>query len=150
MEIIYVDDFISADPSLETAMENISTHCHFTPSDEIWVYVKTSNIYLACYDNKVTYPKVTYAEALKLIPQGNLARILPDLKKIGRLSSGYADIADFGNIQEINYFSGMSNFYSSDKRKQFNLKTKCIPLDYDLYRFKSKKGSWDIKVNKHS
>ena len=148
MEIIYLEDFISADPSLETAMENISMHCHITPSDEI--YVKNSKFYLACYDNRVTYPKVTYADWVKLNANVRLSKILPDIKTIGVFSASYIDIDDFGKIEEIHYFSGMSNFYSSDKRKQFNLKTKCIPIDYDIYRFKSKKGTWEIKVNSHS
>ena len=149
MEIIFIENFITTDPpTLEGTMLNISAHCHSSPSDEIWIYAESYSFYLVGYDNKVTYPKVTYASMLKLEPNVSLSKILPDLKKVGYFWSTDDDnvIDDFGNIQEIDYFAGLNQFYHPDPRV---LKTICIPIGDDMFRFTSKKGSWDIKINKH-
>ena len=149
-EIIFITDFFCAGCNFSDVMDNISRHCHLTPSDEIWVYDGVPNFYLNCFSDDITYPKVTYAESVQLARQVSLIKILPDIKKIGTLSiSLLSDIDDFGDIQEIGDFNGMSIFTNSRYRKQNNIKTKCVPLGNDMYRFTTPKGIWDIRVNKY-
>ena len=149
-EIIYINDFFCDGCKYADVMENISLHCHFTPSDEIWIYERSDDdLFLACYSEDITYPKVTYAEKVYLRTQVSLIKILPDIKKISTIAMGAKDIDDFGNIQEIGYFNGMSDFTNSRKRKLYNIKTKCERIGKKMYRFTSDKGTWDIKVNKY-
>ena len=149
-EIIFTNDFFCDGCQYPDVMENISMHCHFTPSDEIWIYERSDDdLFLACYSEDITYPKVTYAETVKLTKDVSLIKILPDIKKMGELTTMYSDIDDFGNIQEIGYFNGMSDFTNSRKRKLYNIKTKCVPLGNDMYRFTTPKGIWDIRVNSY-
>jgi hypothetical protein len=151
MEIINVEDFITTNPpTLEGTMENISAHCHSTPSDEIAIYAESYKFYLVGYDNKVTYPKVTYVSELHLNKNVSLSKILPDLKKVGYFSPDYFDIDDFGKIQEIDYFAGMYPFLDSMARNHFNIKTKYKPIGDKMFRITSKKGSWDIKINDYN
>ena len=148
-EIIYINDFFCDGCNFDDVMDNISRHCHLTPSDEIWIYERSTNFYLICFSEDITYPKVTYAQSVYLRTQVSLIKILPDIKKIGTISMSAKDIDDFGNIQEIGHFSNMSDFTNSRYRKGNNIKTKCERIGNKMYRFTSDKGTWDIKVNKY-
>ena len=151
MEILFVENFITtSSPTLEGTMENISMHCHFTPSDEIAIYGSPKHKYLICNYDSITFPKVVYVDMLDLGIYATLVDVLPDVKKIGVFWPEPVDIDDFGKIQEINIFHGMSNFLDPKRRDHFYIKTTCEPLGDDMYRFTSKKGSWDIKVNKYN
>ena len=154
MEIIFVENFkttntLSLDSTMST-MYNISMHCHTTPSDEIWIYSESYKFYLVGYDNKVTYPKVTYVSRLEIKPHVSLSKILPGLKKIGNFLTDWVDIDDFGKILEIDRFPGMSIFLDPKAREKYNIVTNCKPLNGDMFRFTSKKGSWNIKINDYN
>ena len=148
-EIIYINDFFCDGCNFSDVMDNISRHCHLTPSDEIWVYDGVTNFYLNCFSDDITYPKVTYAESVQLARQVSLIKILPDIKKIDYFWANYLGMDDLAKIQEIGYFCGMSDFTNSRYRKENNIKTKCERIDYKMYRFTTPKGIWDIRVNKY-
>ena len=150
MEIINVGDFDCDGCSYDDIMINISRHCHFTPSDEIAIYGSPLRKYLICNNDSITFPKVVYVEMLDFGTTATLVNVLPDLKKIGTFWIDPADIDDFGKIQEINKFSGMFYFIDSIARNNFNIKTTYEPLGNGIYRFTSKKGSWDIKINDYN
>ena len=150
MEIIYIKDFDCDGCSYDDIMINISRHCHFTPSDEIAIYGSPLRKCLICNDDSITFPKVVYVDMLHLLKDVTLVKVLPDIKKIRIFWPNTMDIDDFGKIQEINRFTGMSNFLHPSSRKFFNIKTRCKRLGDDMYRFTSKKGTWDIKINDYS
>ena len=95
-DIIYINDFFCEGCNFNDVMENISLHCHLTPSDEIWVYERGTNFYLVCFSEDITYPKVTYAQSVYLRTQVSLIKILPDIKKISTIAMGAKDIDDLG------------------------------------------------------
>lgn len=150
MEILTLDDFNCQGCSDKDVMVNLSMHCHATTSKQIAIYGSPDRMYLICNDDSITYPKVVYVDKLDLGRNATLVNVLPDIKKIGTFWPDAADIDDFGNILEIDLFAGMSNFFDPKRRDHFNIKTTCEPLGNDLYVFTSKKGSWDIKVNRHN
>jgi hypothetical protein len=150
MEIIYIKDFDCDGCNFNDVMDNISRHCHITPSDEIAIYGSPNYKYLICNNDSITFPKVVYVDMLHLLRDVTLVKVLPDIKKIRIFWPNSRDIDDFGKIQEINRFTGMSNFLDPSSRKFFNIKTRCKKLNDDMYRFTSKKGSWDIKINDYN
>ena len=150
MEVIFIRDFVSTDPvSLEGTMENISRHCHLTPSDEIAVYNGGRFYFLNCLSDLITYPKVVSAERIFLCHDVSISKVLPDIRKIGKLTNNRYDIQDFGSIEEIDEFNIMSCFIGATERAKHNIQTICEPLGDDMYRFTSPKGTWNIKVNKY-
>ena len=152
MEIIFVDSFDCSNCSPLKLMGNISRHCHLTPSDEIYVYSRTDDKkILTCISNEITYPKVVYADNLEVFHFCLIPVVLPDLSKVGNFKCNIYDIDDFGKIKEINYFFGLNEYLKANwwvKKPSF--KCKCKPLGDDMYRFTSKKGSWDIKINDYN
>jgi hypothetical protein len=150
METLTLDDFNCQGCSDKDVMVNLSRHCNLTPSDEIAIYGSPNYKYLICKYDSITYPKVVYVDKLDLGRNATLVNVLPDIKKIGTFWPDAADTDDFGNILEIDLFAGMSIFFDPMRRDYFNIETTCEPLGNKMYRFTSKKGSWDIKVNRHN
>ena len=150
MEILYLDYFNCQGCSDKDVMVNLSRHCHATTSKQIAIYGSPDRKYLICNDDSITYPKVVYVHKLDLIRNATLVNVLPDLKKIGTFWPDSRDLDDFGKIQEIDLFASMSNYLKENARKHYNKKTTCEKIGKEMYRFTSKKGSWDIKINEYS
>ena len=149
MEIIYIRDFDCNYEINTDIMINIERHCHLTPSDEIAVFSGGSFYYLNCLSDFITYPKVVYAERIFLRNGVSISKVLPDIRKIGKLTNNRYDIQDFGSIEEIDQFDIMSCFIGATERAKHNMQTICEPLGNNMYRFTSPKGTWNIKVNKY-
>jgi len=72
------------------------------------------------------------------------------LKKIGELlSANPYDIDDLGNIASVDVFMDMTEMLDPEKIKKLKPKITCKPLGDKMFRFTSRKGTWDIKVNKY-
>lgn len=151
MEVrINIDDFDCEGCAIRDVMRNISFHCEYSTGEKISIYSGHELQTLNCYDYALRYPNVVYVENLRLVYNvEDLKSVFPDLKKIGSFVTNYNKIQDFGKIEEIDYFLYMSFYFVSDDRPKYNQITVCEPIGNKMYRFKTKKGTWDIKVNKY-
>lgn len=152
MEIINVGDFDCDGCSYDDIMINISNHCHNTHNKKIEIYGSNPHyLHLRCTDNSITFPKVIYVSHVYLYNNAQLVKVLPNLEKIGTLCIyGNLDVDDFGGIKEIKYYHGMSKYFNQSSRDYYDIQTICAPIGYKKYAFRSKKGSWNIKVNNFS
>ena len=143
-ETISTYDFIYDGCRFRDIAVNISRHCNLTPSDEITI----KKGYLKAFAG-LTFPKVVYTHHLDLCSSINTSEVFPDLKIVNFFEGGRGEVDDFGYIIKINNFKGMQQYLDRDRKYLYYVKSGCEPLGDDMYRFTSRKGTWDIKVNSY-
>ena len=148
-ERLIINYFHDGSYNKSTAYANLSWHCNFS-ENEIKIYSGPNFRNFECYIEGLTFPNIVYIESLFLYANSDIRRSFPDLKKIGELlSANPYDIDDLGNIASVDVFMDMTEMLDPEKIKKLKQKITCKPLGDDMYRFTSRKGTWDIKVNSY-
>lgn len=147
MDILYLDFFRENNTGDGNMYHNLSEHCNRCDC-EIELYRLDIYKFFEPKDNSLTFPNVVYIDKLYLVSVYSTQYMYPDLREVRLLSTRALDEIDYlWAIDTIGFFVGLDLLIYPHKRSHFNPKIKCDPLGDNMYRFRSKKGSWDIKVN---
>jgi hypothetical protein len=148
MQLIFMDDFNCNGCTYEDIFKNLSQYCHYI-NEEISIYKRSYDKYLICVSNEFKFPNVVYVQDLHVLSYCSIPVSFPDLRKVGKLNISKEKIDHFGKINEINNFSGLDQYFYFRGWAEDEYPFKCTPLGDDMYRFTSRKGTWDIKVNSY-